>query len=258
MKLKRILGVLLALSLAFCAVPIAASAENADVYGDVTGDGKLDMYDYMMVKSIYFNKYSAAADELARADVYPDGTIDMFDYLAIKSAYFASAEPTVNSYEKLADYLKANGEVQESGDYAVNKTVNSEDGTFIHVYLLMLASDESYISLSYGLVATDGSSMLVASILIEEDSASSVYEFGSYYETDSVNYAYGTVNAETFDTSNPVIGDYESDYDGTSLEEDFYNLNAGSAALIVLGCENILAEENVGVSLADFGFACCE
>lgn len=62
---------------------------NAGIYGDVNGDGRLDMYDYLLVKSHYFGKYVLTADEFERADLYPDEKIDMYDYMAVKAAYFS-------------------------------------------------------------------------------------------------------------------------------------------------------------------------
>lgn len=54
---------------------------------DVNGDGKLNMFDYMVVKTLYFN---GSDDEalLERADVNGDGKLNMFDYMAVKRAYF--------------------------------------------------------------------------------------------------------------------------------------------------------------------------
>lgn len=66
------------------------TAASGDVIGDVTGDGKLDMYDYLMVKSHYFGRVTLDSEQLLRADVNPDGNVDMYDYLAIKSIYFAN------------------------------------------------------------------------------------------------------------------------------------------------------------------------
>lgn len=65
-----------------------SDAEEAPDY-DINADGNFDMYDYMLVKAIYFNMYEPTEEELARADVYADGNIDMYDYMAVKAAYFA-------------------------------------------------------------------------------------------------------------------------------------------------------------------------
>ncbi len=57
--------------------------------GDVNGDGSVDIFDYMAVKSHYFEKSVLTEDELSRADLSPDGLIDMFDYMALKTICFA-------------------------------------------------------------------------------------------------------------------------------------------------------------------------
>ncbi len=58
--------------------------------GDVNNDGSVDMFDYLMVKSFYFEVTSPTDDQFVRADMNQDGVIDMFDYLLVKSAYFNS------------------------------------------------------------------------------------------------------------------------------------------------------------------------
>ncbi len=62
-------------------------SEDAPVYetGDVTGDGKVNMFDYILIKSIYLDKVEAPADQVARADLTGDGKVNMFDYIALKS-----------------------------------------------------------------------------------------------------------------------------------------------------------------------------
>jgi len=56
--------------------------------GDVNDDGAVDMFDYMLVKSYYFDRYEMTEQELSRADVSSDGTVDVFDYIAIKGICF--------------------------------------------------------------------------------------------------------------------------------------------------------------------------
>lgn len=58
--------------------------------GDVNADNAVDMYDCMMIKSIYFGVYLPTAAELVRADPVADGTVDMYDYMSVKSICFKS------------------------------------------------------------------------------------------------------------------------------------------------------------------------
>ncbi len=58
--------------------------------GDVNQDGVIDMFDYLLVKSFYFEVAVPTADEALRADINEDDVIDMFDYLEVKTAYFNS------------------------------------------------------------------------------------------------------------------------------------------------------------------------
>lgn len=53
--------------------------------GDVTGDGKVNMFDYIAVKSHCLNKAMLDSDKQSRADLNGDGKINMFDYIALKN-----------------------------------------------------------------------------------------------------------------------------------------------------------------------------
>jgi len=55
------------------------------IEGDVNGDGCLDMFDYMLVKTHHFKKYTLSEEEFKKADVCKDGAIDVFDYMMLKS-----------------------------------------------------------------------------------------------------------------------------------------------------------------------------
>lgn len=59
-----------------------------DVPRDVNGDFKVNMFDYMLAKSLYFNSESGTADQLSRADVNKDGKVDVLDMMAIKTYIF--------------------------------------------------------------------------------------------------------------------------------------------------------------------------
>ena len=52
--------------------------------GDVNGDGKVNMFDYVALKSHCLNKTLLDADKQTRADLTGDGKINMFDYVALK------------------------------------------------------------------------------------------------------------------------------------------------------------------------------
>ena len=74
------------------ALPITAfadpSTEPPYEIGDVNRDETLDMFDYLLIKSIYFEEYIPDEAQEELADINGDNSIDMFDYLLIKRAYF--------------------------------------------------------------------------------------------------------------------------------------------------------------------------
>ena len=61
--------------------------KTADEYekGDVNADGKINMFDYMLIKSIYLEKHIPTEEESARADANGDGKVNMFDYILVKN-----------------------------------------------------------------------------------------------------------------------------------------------------------------------------
>ena len=58
--------------------------------GDVNNDGKIDQYDYILVKRHYFETRTLTADEFSRADVNGDTKVDQFDYILIARHYFGT------------------------------------------------------------------------------------------------------------------------------------------------------------------------
>ncbi len=55
---------------------------------DVNKDGSVDVFDYIIVKSICMNTVEYTDEEYAAADVNADGSVDVFDYLQVKTVYF--------------------------------------------------------------------------------------------------------------------------------------------------------------------------
>ncbi len=53
--------------------------------GDINGDGKVNLFDYVALKSHVLGKSPLSEDKLVRADVNGDGKINMFDYVALKT-----------------------------------------------------------------------------------------------------------------------------------------------------------------------------
>ena len=65
--------------------------EDPTLYGDPTGDGSINAFDYMMTKTYVLGTYTNATDEQKKAmDVNRDSRIDAFDYMMIKSHVLGS------------------------------------------------------------------------------------------------------------------------------------------------------------------------
>lgn len=59
-------------------------------FGDVNGDGKLDVIDYAMVKRYVLGTYELTPEQIKRADVNGDGVVDHRDYAIIKRTYLGT------------------------------------------------------------------------------------------------------------------------------------------------------------------------
>jgi GH25 family lysozyme M1 (1,4-beta-N-acetylmuramidase) len=53
--------------------------------GDVNGDGKVNMFDYLAVKAYCLDKSTLTDEQFVRADLSGDGIVNMFDYIALKN-----------------------------------------------------------------------------------------------------------------------------------------------------------------------------
>ena len=60
-----------------------------DLWCDVNQDGRVNMFDYVLVKSIYFEKQEAPDVQKQRADITGDGKVNMFDYIIVKNRVLA-------------------------------------------------------------------------------------------------------------------------------------------------------------------------
>ena len=52
--------------------------------GDVNADGKVNHYDYILIKRIVMGTYKPTDEELRRCDINGDGKVDKYDYLTLK------------------------------------------------------------------------------------------------------------------------------------------------------------------------------
>ncbi len=62
--------------------------EKEYLFGDVNGDGKVNMFDYLLVKTFCFKSTSPTEEQFKRADVNQDETINMFDFIIVKAECF--------------------------------------------------------------------------------------------------------------------------------------------------------------------------
>lgn len=60
------------------------------ILGDVNNDGKIDQYDYILIKRHYFETRILNSEEIARADVNRDNKVDQFDYILVARHYFGT------------------------------------------------------------------------------------------------------------------------------------------------------------------------
>ncbi|MBO5879377.1 MAG: dockerin type I repeat-containing protein, partial [Clostridia bacterium] len=71
-------------------IVIGSGDEPVGILGDVNDDGKIDQYDYVLVKRHHFDTRTLTDDEATRADANKDGKVDTYDYLLIARHYFGT------------------------------------------------------------------------------------------------------------------------------------------------------------------------
>ena len=72
------------------AIPVDPDMPTSGLLGDVNNDGKIDQYDYLLVKRHYFETRFLTSGEMSRSDVNRDGYVNQFDYILIKRHYFGT------------------------------------------------------------------------------------------------------------------------------------------------------------------------
>ena len=60
------------------------------VKGDVTGDGVVDGTDYLRLKAVFLETYTATGAYIKAADVDESGKVDATDYLRVKGHFLGS------------------------------------------------------------------------------------------------------------------------------------------------------------------------
>ncbi len=236
--------------------------------GDANGDKVIDMFDYLLIKGIYFESVDYSYEEFVRADANCDGLVDMFDYLVAKTAYFTGEEPellpevdaptpdTETAYTKLYNYIVENGVANEDmeGIYDITSdpVIDADTSNFTICVVEANTSDES-IQIGGVYSTGDASQMLVVAILLEPDTVT-FNLMAAYISSDYNEFYTGTVTA-----GGCVAGEIDiQNFSGNAVDDT-------PLETIELVCETVLnnslaiAEELIapsGVSLADFGFDC--
>lgn len=102
-----------------CKIILGDKSYYASVNGDVNGDGKIDAYDYLMIKRCFLGTFALGGTSLLAADIDQNGEIDAFDYLCIKRHFLgtykigtkenAESVPVLLYHHILPDKMKADG-----------------------------------------------------------------------------------------------------------------------------------------------------
>ncbi len=80
-------------------VSCGGASYGVTVLGDVSADGIIDQYDYILVKRAYFGTVALDDIDFLAADIDGDGEILTYDYIAVKRHYF----DTLDIYETYID-----------------------------------------------------------------------------------------------------------------------------------------------------------
>ncbi len=64
--------------------------DKSDMLGDVNGNGKIDVMDYIQLKRAYFGTFAFDEEQSKRADLTENSEIDAMEYINLKRAYFGT------------------------------------------------------------------------------------------------------------------------------------------------------------------------
>ena len=127
------------LAVIFLLTPITAcNAAESKVYslGDVTGDGVINEYDYLLVSRHYFGTYKLSDDEFAAADVDQNEVVDQYDYLLICRHYFGTYKIVPKTEEEppeeeIPDLIEVPNIVSQGKTYTITPAPASQyDDTY--------------------------------------------------------------------------------------------------------------------------------
>lgn len=111
-KFISALLILLSVSLLLTiSINVIAETNNEKNYprGDVNGNGKVDAYDYMLVKKAHFGTCELDDQQKIRADIDKNGKMTANDYFLIKRILFGFDIPDYPSEENSKDEISNGG-----------------------------------------------------------------------------------------------------------------------------------------------------
>lgn len=247
MKKTNILSFVLAIAMLFAATAISASA----MLGDVNGDNAIAAQDYMMVKRYVLGTFELSEEQAANADINGDGGISAQDYMMLKRAVLGtykigpSTDPVVKAVEEA---LKSKGELKS--DFKVSGFGNEGDATVSFKMIngmLALCGKVEVTALN-----------AVVDITVPMSAVSAEYSFSGKAVTDTLNIGIsGKVIAKEYSVDNQELDVKFTAAAGTDIsayEKALPGLCKTAMNDFLAKADEILAENEVGVTIKDFGF----
>ncbi len=199
---KLISAVLAILFVLLCFVTVAALPDRD--LGDVNGNGKIDMTDYILVKRAYFGTYSLDEEQHELADINNNRKLDMTDYILLKRMYFGTysiPESSIPETSVPENNIPA-GSVSESSTPKISETETSAPDTSV-------PGDEPEKEYKW-----------------EDDNALKILAIGNSFSIDSLQYVYqiaDNIGIEEIVIGNLYIG-------GCSIDTHVENITNDNAA----------------------------
>lgn len=255
MYAKRLLTALLTVAMILSAIVFTVSADTR-ILGDVSGDGRINVADYTLVKRHVLKTYTLNDDQKASADVSGDGRINVADYTMIKR-------------HVLGTYVIGGGTVEKTAIEKITDKIGKKDKITIN-YEGAIAQFHGNATISFemigGVLNLHGHAItdegLEIDLLVPMAKVEKTYNFSG-----DAKMIIGTQTITGDASGNMVAADYTID------ETTFKNLKLTSSISLGLMEEktlkqlckeamdqflfqanNLLKQEKVGVTIADLGF----
>ncbi len=258
MHAKKILTVLLTVAMVLSAVVLTVSAANDRKLGDINGDGKIGVPDYVILKKTVMKTHQLADEHFIYADINKNNKLDTADYVLLKRHVMGTYKITDPSdpapetaIEKIISAIGNNKKISLQYESTI--------GTFKGTTTLSFEVVGGVLNLHGHALTKDGPEI---DFVIPMATISSSYSFSGdaamIVGTQTITgKASGSVVAASYTVDDTSLKNLKLDTSieiSASQEKMINQLCKEAMDQFLFQANNLLQKEKIGVTIADLGF----